>query len=233
MKVLKKSGAVSQILQVFIADSSSTIGAGLTGLVFNSASLTAYYHRKGDTTATAISLVTMTVGTFTASGFKEIDAANMPGWYQLCPPDACFAAGDCAIHLKGATNMAPLPIEIQTVSFDPDDTVRLGLTAIPNVASGSAGALIVSGTGTAALSVASGLVTVAAAGLDAPLDSANGVETGISLRQALRIFGAALAGKVSGANTNAPTFKNMGGTTDRIAATTDSAGNRTAVTLTP
>lgn len=114
MKISRSVGATSQILQIFIADSSSTTGAGLTGLVFNTASLVAYYHRDTDTTATAISLVTMTVGTFTSSGFKEIDATNMPGWYQFCPPNAALASGaaSVAFNLKGATNMAPLPIEI-------------------------------------------------------------------------------------------------------------------------
>lgn len=124
MKLARKAGATSQIFQVFIRDSSSTTGAGLTGLVFNSASLTAYYHRDTDTTATAITLVTMTVGTFTSSGFKEIDATNMPGWYQFCPPNAALAAGaaSCGFHLKGATNMAPLPIE---VDLDPQVDVHL------------------------------------------------------------------------------------------------------------
>lgn len=114
MKLLRKLGATSQIFQIFIADTSSTIGAGLTGLVFNSSSLTAYYHRDTDTTATAISLVTMTVGTFTSSGFKEIDATNMPGWYQFCPPNAALTSGasSCSFHLKGAANMAPLPLEV-------------------------------------------------------------------------------------------------------------------------
>jgi hypothetical protein len=114
MKLIRKVGSTSQILQVFIQDSSSTAGAGLTGLVHNSAGLAAYYHRDTDTTATAITLVTMTVGTFTSSGFKEIDATNMPGWYQFCPPNAAMATGASSVglHLKGATNMAPLPIEV-------------------------------------------------------------------------------------------------------------------------
>lgn len=114
MKLIRKLGATSQILQIFVADSSSTTGAGLTGLTNSSSGLTAYYHRDTDTTATAISLVTMTVGTFTSSGFKEIDSTNMPGWYQFCPPNAALASGAASVglHLKGATNMAPLPIEI-------------------------------------------------------------------------------------------------------------------------
>ena len=114
MKLSRKVGSTSQILQIFVRDSSSTTGAGLTGLTNASSSLVAYYHRDTDTTATAISLVSMTVGTFTSSGFKEIDATNMPGWYQFCPPNAAFNTGatSLALHLKGATNMAPLPIEI-------------------------------------------------------------------------------------------------------------------------
>ena len=134
MKLIRKAGATSNIFQIFIRDSSSTIGAGLTGLAFGSSGLTAYYHRDTDTTATVINLVTMTVGTFTSSGFKEIDATNMPGWYQFCPPDAAIAASakSCGFHLKGATNMAPTPIEVQLVAYDPDDAARLGLTDLPN-----------------------------------------------------------------------------------------------------
>lgn len=114
MKLLRKVGSTSQIFQIFVQDSSSSTGAGLTGLTNASSSLTAYYHRDTDTTATAISLVTMTVGTFTSSGFKEIDSTNMPGWYQFCPPNAALASGAASVglHLKGATNMAPLPIEV-------------------------------------------------------------------------------------------------------------------------
>lgn len=63
------------------------------------------------------------------------------------------------------------------------------------------------------------------------LDAADGVETGITLRQAQRIILAALAGKVSGADTNAPIFRSATDAKNRITATTDADGNRTAVTL--
>lgn len=135
MKLQKLAGATSEIWQVFIQDSTSATGAGLAGLVFNSAGLTAYYHRDTDTTATAITLVTMTVGTFTSSGFKEIDAVHMPGWYQFCPPNAVLAAGakSAALHLMGATNMAPLPIEVIFVAYDPDNATNLGLSQIADI----------------------------------------------------------------------------------------------------
>jgi hypothetical protein len=187
MKIIRKAGDTSNILQIFIQDSSSTTGAGLTSLVFNSSGLTAYYHKDTDTTATAISLVTMTVGTFTSSGFKEIDSTNMPGWYQFCPPDAALSTSgspkSVGFHLKGATNMAPLAIEVQLVAIDVQDTVRFGLTALPNVASGSAGAIITSGTGTAQLSVSSGFVTV----------TTNNDKTGYSLTQSFPSNFAALS----------------------------------------
>lgn len=122
MKLERLAGTTSDIWQIFIADKTSTVGAGLAGLVFNTATITAYYHRDTDTTATVINLVTMTVGTFTSSGFKEIDAANMPGWYQFCPPNAALASGakSCAFHLKGGGNMVDLPIEVQLVAYNPD-----------------------------------------------------------------------------------------------------------------
>lgn len=183
MKIIKRAGATSQILQIFIADSSSSTGAGLTGLVFNSASLTAYFHRDTDTTATAIALVTMTVGTFTSSGFKEIDATNMPGWYQFCPPNTALASGAAAVafHLKGASNMAPLPIEMQLVAFDPDDTVRLGLTALPNAAAAANGGLPILGTNAFAISFTAGMTVSNASGDALTLSSSGGNGNGVTV----------------------------------------------------
>jgi len=56
------------------------------------------------------------------------------------------------------------------------------------------------------------------------------VETGVSVRQALRLLAAALAGKVSGAGTGQITIRNaVADDTDRIVATVDAAGNRLTV----
>jgi hypothetical protein len=135
MKLIKVAGATSEIFQVFIQDSSSTTGAGLTGLTNGTSGLTAYYHRDTDTTATAISLASMTVGTFTSSGFKEIDATHMAGWYQFCPPNAALASGakSCAFHLQGAANMAPLPIECQLTAVNPDSATAF-ITGVNSLA---------------------------------------------------------------------------------------------------
>lgn len=65
---------------------------------------------------------------------------------------------------------------------------------------------------------------VAGAVLDAPIDGA------ITLRQLLRLIGAASAGKVSGAAGTTVTIRDLNDTKDRIVATVDANGNRTAVT---
>lgn len=74
-------------------------------------------------------------------------------------------------------------------------------------------------------------IPTANANADALLDRANGVETGITLRQALRLKLAALAGKLSGAATTTVTIRDANDAKDRITATVDADGNRTAVTL--
>jgi len=103
-------GETSRIIQVFIQDSTSTTGAGLTGLTYGTAGLVAYYHRDDTSTATAITLVDATVGTWTSGGFKRIDDTNLPGWYELHLPDAALTTGKSVSGmLKGATNMVPTP----------------------------------------------------------------------------------------------------------------------------
>lgn len=69
------------------------------------------------------------------------------------------------------------------------------------------------------------------ANADALLDRAAGVETGYTPRQALRLILSALAGKLSGAATATVSIRDVGDTKDRITATVDADGNRSAVTL--
>lgn len=153
-----KAGATDQTVDVFIQDSSSTTGAGLSGLVYNSASLACYYRKGATGTATALTLATQTVGgAHSDGGFVEVQATNMKGIYRLDLSDTMVAtAGWVTVYLYGATNMAPVAMELEIVAYDPFDTVRLGLTAIPSVVTGNAGAIITSGTGTAQLSVSGG-----------------------------------------------------------------------------
>lgn len=62
-------------------------------------------------------------------------------------------------------------------------------------------------------------------------DSLQLVESGYSLLDSARLWNAVLLGKVSGAGTGTETFRDIGDTKDRVVATVDSSGNRTAITL--
>ena len=139
-KLTVKASSTSRLEHVFILDSASTTGAGKTGLT--NASVTMYYFRSADTTATSVTLSAGTLGTWSTGGFKEVDATNMPGLYEVGMPNAVFAAtfNHSVVMIKG-TGIAPVVLEYNLVSYDPLDTVRLGLTALPNVAQSTSGAL--------------------------------------------------------------------------------------------
>lgn len=73
-------------------------------------------------------------------------------------------------------------------------------------------------------------VTLDAANFSAYLLDEEDIETGMTLRQALRLIAAATGGKVSGGGTTTITFRNaVADSEDRIVATVDSNGNRSAI----
>jgi len=59
------------------------------------------------------------------------------------------------------------------------------------------------------------------------------IEGTYTLKDAIRIILAFAAGKVSGGGTSSIKFRSTGDDVDRIQATVDASGNRTAVTLNP
>lgn len=135
MKLSIKAGSTSQTVNIFIRDSSSTTGGGLTGLVFNTSSLVAYYALP-KAAAVAITLATLAAVTtaYSSGGFKEIDATNMPGWYRFDLPDAAIASGRfVSLHLKGASNMAPTPIEIELTATD-NQSATAFITGVNSIA---------------------------------------------------------------------------------------------------
>jgi hypothetical protein len=185
-KQLVQINNTSRTEYVFIQNSSVSTGAGLTGLVFNSAGLTADYCVERGARVN-IPLVTQTAtGAYSSGGFVAVDGTNMPGLYRFDIPNAVFATAGtdkAIVMLKGATNMAPVLLEYQIVAFNPDDAVRLGLTAIPNVAQGTTGSLPIGN--------AAGAVTVAT----------NNDKTGYSLTQTFPTNFSTLAITAGGATT--------------------------------
>lgn len=162
-KLTVKVGSTSRIEHVFILDSTSTTGAGKTGLT--NASVTMYYWKPGYTavstpTAQTGTMSAGTLGTWSSFGFKEVDATNLPGLYEVGMPDIIFSTNvNHAVAMIKGTGIAPVVLEYDIVQYDPLDSVRLGLTALPNATHSTAGGLITSGSGTAQLTTTSGVVT--------------------------------------------------------------------------
>ena len=108
-------GSTSQSLDLFIQDSTSTTGAGKTGLVYNTVGLSLWYRIGATGTLTQITLVSQTLaGAWTSGGFVEIDSTNGPGLYRVDLPNAVLAAsGLVTLYLKG-TGVVMAPREIDT-----------------------------------------------------------------------------------------------------------------------
>jgi hypothetical protein len=74
------------------------------------------------------------MGVFSTSAWVQINSTLARGWYQFGVPDGIFASGrSAALHLNGAVNMAPLPLEIELTKTNnqqyASSTVFLALTS--------------------------------------------------------------------------------------------------------
>lgn len=117
MKIKRGSTSVRRL--IFIADSSSTVGAGLANLAYDTASLVAYYFAGDLSNEVQITLATATLGTWASGGFVAVDNTNMPGWYEIGIPNAALDGGnECAIQFRGASNMVPVNIYIELDTVD-------------------------------------------------------------------------------------------------------------------
>lgn len=141
MKLFLKAGTTSQRLRVFLQDSSSTTGAALTGLAYNTANLKMSYIRDDQSTVTTVTLATASVGTFTSGGFKEIHATDFPGLYEIGVPNAALTSGKSVqIAIWGATNLLPCLIEIELTAVDHQSTTDF-VASVPTVVDKSGYAL--------------------------------------------------------------------------------------------
>lgn len=115
-------------------------------------------HVTGKTGLTPTVTISKAGAAFGSPAGAVTEIAN--GWYKVAGNTTDSATlGPLILHATG-TAADPVDMIYEVVAYDPQDTVRLGLTAIPNVASGSAGAIVTAGTGTAQLSVTSGGINV-------------------------------------------------------------------------
>lgn len=107
-------------------------------------------------------------------------------------------------------------------SYTIESASRTGTCAVPSAADVRTGIAVDNTTGTY------GDAYVQADLVNAIMDKP--VETGLTLKESLRLISSAVAGKLSGAGTSTITIRNVPDSKNRIVATVDGSGNRTAVT---
>lgn len=161
MLISYKRGQTSIILRVKILDSAASTGAGKTGLTSASAGLIISTIADNEATATAYTVTGSTIESITTLGtyaaptatkcrFKEVDATNHKGVYEIQLADARFAvasAKSLLVSISGASGAAECDALIPLTDLDPYDAVRAGLTALPNAAAEAAGGLYTRGSG--------------------------------------------------------------------------------------
>jgi hypothetical protein len=118
-------GSASQSIELYL---------GATGLTASTAGLSARYNRTR-TASVSIPLVARTIAqAWTAGGFAEVDATNMPGVYRLDLPDAALAAGadDVTIVVRGAsgTNGAVMTVKLSSGGLTSAQTASAVLDAL-------------------------------------------------------------------------------------------------------
>jgi len=236
-----KHGGTDQSTVIRIVDSAD--GTPEAAVDFDSTGIALWYRREAGlkVAITPVALAALD-SAHTDGGIEHIG----DGYYRLDLPDAACASGAAGVAVGGTvTGMVVIGAYHPLVAFDPQDAVRLGLTALPNAAADAAGGLTISDAGgldldaqradVAAVLVDTAEIGAAGAGLTgiptAILDLANGVETGVTVRQLLRALGAVLAGEASG-GPGVSAFKALANAgTTRVTITADTAGDRSSVVL--
>jgi hypothetical protein len=126
-KFTVKNGATGVILRIKVQDTTSTTGAGKTGLMCGSAGLAVSTIADNESAPTVYrqadgNIETVPVlGIFTAPAagkcrFCEIDAANHPGLYEVQIADARWAVANARsviVTVSGAANAAQVDAEVQ------------------------------------------------------------------------------------------------------------------------
>lgn len=140
-----KKGATNQSIELYIVD--DTDGTPETGVLFNTGGIDIKYRREG---ATVVSITEVDLAS-PALNDAHLDGGFLAignGAYRFDLPDAAIASGaDSVVVFGTVTGMIILPVTIQLVAYDPQDTIRLGLTAIPNAVADAAGGLPISDAG--------------------------------------------------------------------------------------
>lgn len=170
--------------------------------------------------------------TGTAAGGKAAEAA-LTGTGTISATGATVVSGTAALTGTGTISANVVAALAADADLAGTGTWAGTLLAKGNILAALTGTGTLTGTryatGALAADIAP-LVDLEAAGFSTYLLDSELVETGMTVRQAMRLISAAVAGEVSGAETSTITFRSaVADDADRIVATV-SGGNRTAIT---
>lgn len=138
-----KKGSTDRSVTIRIID--STDGTPETAVEHNTSGIDLWYRREG---AAKVSITEAALSALTDAhsdgGIEHIG----DGYYRLDLPNAAFLTGANHVDVGGTvTGMIVIGGRVRLVNYDPEDTVRLGLTALPNAAADAAGGLPISDAG--------------------------------------------------------------------------------------
>jgi hypothetical protein len=144
-------GSTDRSVPIYAFD--NTTGLAKTDLAWNSAGIALWYRREGGAKVdiTEASLADLTTA-HTDGGFLAVG----DGEYRLDLPDAAFASGANYVDYGGtATGFTLVGGRVKLINANLEDSVRAGLTALPNAAAEAAGGLFTRGTGAGQINQAS------------------------------------------------------------------------------
>lgn len=201
---------------------SGTISSAAMGLV---TSVLASLSGSGTVSSAAMGLLVSAVAALSGSGTATADIR------------ATIAAA-AALSGSGTVTNADMSGQfVMAASLAGEGDLTGSLLALAHIAAalsgtGTPSSAVLNATGTMAADIiVTGDLLNTANVADAILDALNGVEQGLTVREAIRLIAAATAGKVSGAGGATVTIRNaVADSKDRIVATVDSNGNRSSVT---
>ena len=118
MKRKITAGLTSVSLPIFIADTTSTTGGGLSGVTHASSGLVIEYRRAGQSSWTSEPPAAKTLGTYVSGGI--VADGSLAGAYEVDFPNAAFAAGARFVvcRVRGVANMLPVLIEVELDAVD-------------------------------------------------------------------------------------------------------------------
>jgi hypothetical protein len=123
----------SRSLPIFIVDTSSTTGGGLSGVTSASSGLVLEYRRQNQSAWTSVTPQSgKTLGTYFSGGI--VASGSLAGRYEVDFPDAAFASAAgvewVELCVRGVANMLPVLIEIELDAVDYQDAAAFGLSRI-------------------------------------------------------------------------------------------------------